>query len=371
MKQIRSLEVVYHNRRVGIIALNSPYQMAFQYDRDWLRDGFSISPFKLPLEEKVFLAPIEPFKGIFGCFYDSLPDGWGRLLVDRQLENNGIDFRKIDNLTRLAIVGNSGMGALEYIPTYELQSNAEDMTLDEMAEKCAQVLVKDSSEDLDKLFQLGGSSGGARPKIMTKIDGEDWIIKFPSSEDSKEIGNQEYQYYLCARKCGIEMEESRLFPSKKCLGYFGTKRFDRVCGSKVHMLSVSGLLDVSHRVPTLDYNVLMKLTLELTKSFEDVKKMFRLMCFNVYAHNRDDHSNNFSYLYCEEEERWVLSPAYDLIYSNSIGGEHATTINGNGKNPGLEDILQVAQNIGLNLSWARKTAYHIEEKTRMLSDYQR
>ena len=263
------------------------------------------------------------------------------------------------------------MGALEYIPTYELQSNAEDMTLDKLAEKCAQVLVKDSSEDLDKLFQLGGSSGGARPKIMTKIDGEDWIIKFPSSEDSKEIGNQEYQYYLCARKCGIEMEESRLFPSKKCLGYFGTKRFDRVCGSKVHMLSVSGLLDVSHRVPTLDYNVLMKLTLELTKSFEDVKKMFRLMCFNVYAHNRDDHSNNFSYLYCEEEERWVLSPAYDLTYSNSIGGEHATTINGNGKNPGLEDILQVAQNIGLNLSWARKTACDIEEKTRMLSDYQR
>ena len=95
MKQIRSLEVVYHNRRVGVIALNSPYQMAFQYDRDWLRDGFSISPFKLPLEEKVFLAPIEPFKGIIGCFYDSLPDGWGRLLVDRQLEKN----RQLDKVS--------------------------------------------------------------------------------------------------------------------------------------------------------------------------------------------------------------------------------------------------------------------------------
>lgn len=57
------------------------------------------------------------------------------------------------------------------------------------------------------------------------------------------------------------------------------------------------------------------------------------MCFNVYAHNRDDHSKNFTYLYDEDECSWKLSPAYDLTYSNSIGGEHATTVNGNGVNP--------------------------------------
>ena len=67
------------------------------------------------------------------------------------------------------------------------------------------------------------------------------------------------------------------------------------------------------------------------------------MCFNVYAHNRDDHSKNFTYLYDEDEGCWKLSPAYDLTYSNSIGGEHATTVNGNGVNPELDDILAVAQ----------------------------
>ena len=52
----------------------------------------------------------------------------------------------------------------------------------------------DYSDNLDELFRMGGSSGGARPKILTEIDGEEWIIKFPSSEDGKESGRQEYEY---------------------------------------------------------------------------------------------------------------------------------------------------------------------------------
>lgn len=79
-------------------------------------------------------------------------------------------------------------------------------------------------EDLDQLFRLGGSSGGAWPKILTNIDDSDWIIKFPSSGDN--IGKQEYDYSLYAKKCGIQMTETRLFPSALSQGYFGIKRFD-------------------------------------------------------------------------------------------------------------------------------------------------
>lgn len=127
------------------------------------------------------------------------------------------------------------------------------------------------------------------------------------------------------------------------------------------MVSAAGLLETSHRIPNLDYDILMKLTLQLTKSMEECEKLYRLMCFNVFAHNRDDHSKNFTYIYKEEEQRWVLSPAYDLTYSNSIGGEHATTINGNGKNPGMADILAVAKKIGLNGAKAGKIANEIKE----------
>jgi len=270
----------------------------------------------------------------------------------------------VGSLERLAIVGNTGMGALTYRPTIPLESVYNELTLDEIAKECERILQTDTSEKLDYLFAKGGSSGGARPKILPRIDNEDWIIKFPSSEDSKDVGRQEYDYALCAKECGIEMEEVRLFPSKKTQGYFGTKRFDRVSegeNGKVHMISAAAILETSHRIPNLDYDILMKLTLQLTKSMEECEKLYRLMCFNVFAHNRDDHSKNFSYIYRDREKRWILSPAYDLTYSNSIGGEHATTVNGNGVDPGMEDLLSVVKKIGIGMTKARKTAAEIQE----------
>lgn len=162
------------------------------------------------------------------------------------------------------------------------------------------------------------------------------------------------------------MPETRLFSSNNCSGYFGVKRFDRTVDAdkkakRVHMVSVSGLLETSHRIPNLDYDIIMKLTLNLTKDFTEVEKIFRLMCFNVFAHNRDDHSKNFAFLYDDKENRWKLSPAYDLTYSNSIGGEHATAVHGNGFNPGMEDILQVADGIGMNNKKAKQIALDIQD----------
>jgi serine/threonine-protein kinase HipA len=76
--------------------------------------------------------------------------------------------------------------------------------------------------------------------------------------------------------------------------------------------------------------------------------MFRRACFNVYAHNRDDHAKNFAFLYNENEDCWRLSPAYDLTYSNTYFGEHTTSVDGNGKNPGEKELLQVGMKAGLN-----------------------
>ena len=132
-------------------------------------------------------------------------------------------------------------------------------------------------------------------------------------------------------------------------------------GRKIHMVTVSGLLETSHRIPNQDYHDLMKLTLLLTKDSRQVEEMYRRMCFNVYAHNRDDHSKNFSYLYDEQEKRWKLTPAYDLTYSNSIGGEHATCVDGNGRNPGRKELVAVGVKAGLSEKAAKQTAMEIEE----------
>ncbi len=364
MDRIKQLQVFYYQKKVGTLALYQEHLIAFAYDDEWIKSGFSISPFSLPLEKRVFIPRRDPFDGLFGVFADSLPDGWGRFLVDRLMLQNHTDPATVGNLNRLAIVGSSGMGALTYRPEIQMESAGSMMELDQIAVECEKMMQTDYSDDLDKLFQMGASSGGARPKILTEIEGEPWIIKFPSGDDREDIGQQEYAYSLCAKACGIEMEETRLFSSKRCAGYFGTRRFDRRkegdSWSRVHMLSVSAVLETSHRIPNLDYHLLMKLTLELTKDFTEILKLYRLMCFNVFAHNRDDHAKNFSYLY-QEEEGWKISPAYDLTYSNSIGGEHATTINGEGACPQMDDLLAVAAQIGIRKVQAVKIASGIKE----------
>ena len=367
MNKIKSLQVFFNEKKVGTLALMKNNIVAFEYDSNWITNGFSISPFSLPLKKQVFIPRIDPFDGLYGVFSDSLPDGWGRLLVDRMLNSQNINPREISQIDRLAIVGETGMGALSYKPEYNLLEDKDyQEDYDNLALSCKKILNTEHSADLDNLFRLGGSSGGARPKILTKIDNEDWIIKFPSSLDDNNIGELEYLYSVCAKKCKIDIPETKLFPSKISSGYFGIKRFDRKKLStgtirKLHMISVSGLLETSHRIPNLDYNDLMQLTLNLTKSFEEVEKLFRLMCFNVFSHNRDDHSKNFSFIYNEDLNKWELSPAYDLTYSYSINGEHATTINGNGVNPGLTDILKVAEKIGLDKKKAEKIAIEIRE----------
>ena len=364
MQTADKVEVYLDGAKVGTIAPYQKYLTAFEYSQEWLVHGFSISPFSLPLQPGVKIAKADPFNGLFGVFADSLPDGWGRLLVDRMLRSQGEHPEGIDSVTRLSLVGSSGMGALEYKPVYSLKKGVSPSDdLDRLAEECRKILESEETEDLDLLFAMGGSSGGARPKVMIRLDREEWIIKFPSSGDPDDIGLMEYEYNLCASACGIKVPECKLFPSSHCAGYFGVKRFDRentdAGEQKIHMASVSALLETSHRIPALDYTALMALTWQLTRKADELIRMYTLMCFNVFAHNRDDHSNNFSFL-CRSGI-WELAPAYDLTYSNSLGGEHATSIAGEGRNPSVKDLLAVARTAGMKESLAKEIAEQVEE----------
>ena len=364
MQTIKALDVLFEGQKVGKLAITSSRMAAFQYDREWLVNGFSVSPISLPLTDEVFYPKNDAFEGLFGVFDDSLPDGWGRLLTDRKLVKHGIDPGSITPLHRLALVGENGKGALEYRPVIEFDNVSVPMSYDEYALECRKILDSVDTDNLDELYCKGGSSGGARPKIMLKEEDGDWIVKFPSSRfDPEDAGEREYRYNLCAAHCGIEIPEVKLFPSELCSGYFGVRRFDRVNKGgtvhRVHMLSAAALLEVSWQLPSLDYLTLMQLTQYLTQDFREAEKMYRLMCFNVFAHNQDDHAKNFSYLY--DDGKWWLSPAYDLTYSNSYYGEHATAVNGNGKDPGFGDLFAVGEKAGLSADFCRKTAEEIRD----------
>ena len=150
-----------------------------------------------------------------------------------------------------------------------------------------------------------------------------------------------------ARAAGIEMMPTYLFQAKKRKGFFGVKRFDRVENRRLHLHSLAGLVHADHRTPSLDYDLVLRATQYLTKDVDEVRKAFRLACFNVFAHNRDDHAKNFSFLMAADG-RWRFAPAYDLTFSQGPGGEHCTTVLGEGKAPGKTQLMSLATKFGIS-----------------------
>jgi serine/threonine-protein kinase HipA len=361
-KLIVSLRLEGAEHEVGELVL-ADKRIYFRYNADFLKSRLNLSPFKLPFDNEIVSADQQPFDGLFGLFNDSLPDGWGRLLLDRSLASKGINLNTISPLDRLAYVGQHGMGALVYRPEFlPEQANGIIWELDEIALETSRVLKGTASDVIDELFVMGGSSGGARPKILTAynplsnnlIHGynditegyHEWIIKFPSSTDSPEIANVEFAYHKMALLAGVEMSECRLFPGNSGQVYFGTKRFDRVDGKRLHVHSASGLMHDNFRMSAMDYGHLMDCAFRLEKHVKAYEKVFRLAAFNIYSHNRDDHSKNFAFLMNALGE-WRFAPAYDLTFSYSGYGFHSTMVAGESKKPGRKELMKLAAHFGL------------------------
>ena len=336
------VEVWLGDSRVGRIAMNENRLAMFEYDAHWLRNGFSVSPFHLPLEQRLFVANAKPFEGNFGVFDDSLPDGWSALVLDRHLRAQGKSLASLNLLELLMIVGSRGRGALEYRPDLSTFEEQDIIDLDRMAEESRRVLDTDFSGDLDKAWRRGGSSGGTRPKVFVHHDGAEWLVKFRDRTDPPNVGKIEYETSLLARECGIEMAETRLFEGK----YFGTKRFDRTeGGGKLHVISLSALMNLDYHLPTADYGHLFWACSQLTHSVKELWKVFRLMAFNLIIGNHDDHVKNFAFI--RRDGLWQLAPAYDVLPCEGFGGFHSLSVNGNYKDPGKEDAVELAVKFGL------------------------
>jgi len=365
MTEATSKLTVYLNttqkQKVGTLAIKDR-KIYFEYDRDFLKTGIEISPYKLPFKEGLHRCDDDTFEGLWGVFNDSLPDGWGRLLMDRHLMRLGINQASLTPLDRLSYIGAYGMGALTYEPVRETEEVIlSDIVLDDLAASSQHILEGSSEALVDELLSLNASSAGARPKVMMQMSDNKmeiihgsqalregfshWMIKFASSVDSQETGAIEYAYSLMAKEAGLQMPDTALLEGKNGC-YFACERFDRVGDQRVHMHSVAGLVHSDFRYPSLDYDDLMSLTLHLTKNIQEVEKVFRLACFNLFAHNRDDHAKNFSYM-MDDKGIWRFSPVYDITFSNGPGGEHSMMYLGEGKTPTKEHLLKLAKKHGL------------------------
>jgi serine/threonine-protein kinase HipA len=343
---------------VGRLALERNVAV-FEYDGTFAATGLSVNPVFGPVRPGL-LRPRDPraFRGLHGVFADSLPDAWGELLVGRRLRHAGVAVSSLTVLDRLALVGRRGRGALVYEPARDDEAPAGKLDLDRLADEAVEVMEGHESAVLRELERLGGSSGGARPKVQVALDDAgqartdddapapgftSWIVKFRGSVDRADIGPLEAAYAEAARRAGIDMPRTRLIAASSGPGYFTTERFDRAPdGRRLHMLSVAGMLDADWTVPAIDYETLLGAVRGATHDEGAVLQMYRRMVFNVLAVNRDDHTKQHALL-LDRNGVWRLSPAYDLTFAYGPGNEHYLTVNGRGREITRRDLLAVAE----------------------------
>ncbi|MGV8944213.1 type II toxin-antitoxin system HipA family toxin [Thermomonas sp.] len=350
MTPVRSLDVCIGDQRVGELALAPRGAVYFAYDPQWLASGFPLSPLNMPFDASPQAAPNPLFGGLHGAFADSLPDGWGMLLMDRYFQHEyGIDRHRIQPLDRLAYLGDRAMGALEYRPPLAQQPTGP-LALAPLYQAALQACEGDTATMLDALRLAGGSPGGARPKVVMALSADQqhcaspfaplpdghahWLVKFRSQDDHRDTGAIEFAFARMAAAAGVQTAVPTLLPVETPTGterFYAARRFDRDGDRKIHMLTASGILYADHRLPSLDYGDLLRATWVITKHAGEVEKMARLMVFNALAHNHDDHAKNFAFT-CDNG-CWQLAPAYDLTFSRMHGAtdEHTTAFAGAGQ----------------------------------------
>jgi len=321
------------------------------------------------------------FGGLHGFLADSLPDGWGYLLMRRRLAKAGVDIAALTPLERLALVGDQGRGALVFAPSTAPADTVETLDLDLLAEAALTLLAGGAPALADTLANLGGGSGGARPKVHVgfNADGavsvgsgetppgfDPWLVKFRAPEDPEDIGPIEAAYAEMAAAAGVAMSPHRLIPARSGHPYFATRRFDRPDGGgRLHMVSLAGAIEAPADRPSAGYDTYLRATRAITRRAEDVVEAFRRMIFNVLASNRDDHTRQHAYL-MDAAGTWTLAPAYDLTHSPGPGGEHYMDIEGEGRRPTRGHVLALAARHGLA---ERIVAPMIDEVRAAVSDW--
>ena len=211
MRAFESLKVLYHGRLVGRLTTGVNDTCLFQYDREWLDTGFSISPLKLPLKPDLFEADYLPFQGNFGVFEDCLPGGYGEYMLQKNLKKQGINYYGLNTLQKLSIVGSSGMGALCYVPDNKITTSQDIVDLDAVQQAATDILSGKTDKNAGMLYAHSGNSGGVRPKILLWEDGRGWIVKFRHLNDPIESGIIEFMYNQAAKEAGITVPRFKLF----------------------------------------------------------------------------------------------------------------------------------------------------------------
>jgi serine/threonine-protein kinase HipA len=321
-------------RHVGALNLvASGKGVSLRYGTEWLRNGFPLSE-DLPLEDAVFfpagrLESKHPRAA--GAVDDARPDRWGEKVIrfiDKPARMSLMEFLYYAGDDRFGALGVS-TSASRYTPKGRgpLPRLKDAQTLSEVV---AKVQEGESLSDIESQIIAGGGTplGGAKPKALIVIDGEQWVIKFFNGEpvDSPLV---EHASMTLAAKAGINVAQTKVI-AVAGLNAIVIRRFDRNGDKRFHCISAGTAIrasTASGQDPEMGYPQLARIlrragVSENDANSYDARELFKRMVFNILIDNTDDHEKNHSLLVVNPGvfAQFRLAPAYDVLPSNSGQG---------------------------------------------------
>jgi serine/threonine-protein kinase HipA len=324
-------------QKVGILTVSVTRGreiISFEYDRTWIKGKYK---FQIDPQLLLYEGPFHATDGAenFGVFLDSSPDRWGRTLMHRREALLAKEEKRPLKTLRssdflLGVYDLTRMGGLRFkldglfVDCSDLNPTPPWTSLRELENACF-LLESDTTDDnlnissqLKLLFTPGSSLGGARPKAnVLDVDKHLWIAKFPSKDDLKDVGAWEAVANMLAKRCKINLSESKVQKFAAKHHTFLTKRFDRLAGEKrIHFASAMTLLErrdgdsFRSGVSYLEFVDFIIQYGAASKVSRDLEEMWRRIVFSIAITNSDDHLRNHGFLL--SEEGWELSPAYDI-----------------------------------------------------------
>jgi serine/threonine-protein kinase HipA len=405
-------EVRLWGTTIGAVSIDDGRAAVFQYDPDFLRSTIEVSPLRMPLRLDPYSFPAlnpESFHGLPGLLADSLPDRYGRALIDSWLAGQGRSPASLDAVERLCYVGLRGMGALEFLPARGPRASTNhDIRVAALVELATEVLSNREQlvaslaaghreAAMRDILSVGTSAGGARAKAVIawnprtgavrsgQLDPgpgfEHWLLKLDGVSGNKDretladpqgFGVIEFAYAQMARDAGITMSECRLL-EESGRRHFMTRRFDREAdGRKRHMQSLAAIAHFDFAAAGAhSYEQAFQVMRELGLDATAAEQQFRRMTFNVVARNQDDHVKNIAFL-MDRAGRWELSPAFDLAYSYNPSGtwtaSHQMSLAGKRDGFTVEDLRAVGRVARLRRGQAQRI---LAEITAVVSEWPR
>jgi serine/threonine-protein kinase HipA len=320
-------------------------RLSFQYERSWVDGGFQLSP-DMPLVADRLLLP-EPGQGLPGALDDAMPDRWGQNMirtVDRPPRSTPLDL--------LYLAGDRRFGALGVSPvpdSYQPYREGPLLavgSLDEANEVIQRVLAKQPLNERERnLLRSSKNMGGAHPKMLVQLDGQEWLAKFPKG-DPVDLPLVEHATMRLARDMGIRTPDSRAL--RILTGHVVlTRRFDREGTRRVHALSAKTMmLEAGAETYAAMADVIRARGASADQAHQRAE-LFRRMVFNMLMDNTDDHSKNHAFLR-RDDGHYDLSPAYDLLPQMNGTGEQAIPVSRTSVGEAFADAVSASASFGLS-----------------------